>query len=271
MKQSHATIQDFMTVLAAVHLSSFVESRFVERGGIMIVGPPGVLKTTMVAYLDANYGDAIVVSDINVPTMSKMRDRIAGGSIRTLVFSELAKLYERAAVTAQNLEGTIRALAGEGFKSHSFEDSTISRKLARCTIIAAMTSSLRDRNSSHWEESGFSRRFLWSVISLHDPNVLERATIDNKPIDIANVDAPRLPVTGLIPNWTTREERRQIAVWTKYQPSASHTIQNQLLIKTWAVMKWWARKNHRSESKAWAMLGRFAKSLGKEGSEIIVQ
>lgn len=270
MKQDNPSVHDFITVLAAMHMSSFVQTRFEERGGIMIVGPPGVLKTTMVKYLDENYADAIVCSDINVPTMSKMRDRIAGGAIRTLVFGEYGKLYDRAQTTAHNLEGTIRALAGEGFRTHSFEDSTIARRTARCTVIGAMTSRLRDTNSSRWDDSGFSRRFLWAVISLKDPQVLERAVIDDAPIEIASVDAPRAPLTGLIPNTSTREERHQISLWTKYQP-APHTIQNHVLIKTWAVMKWWAKKNRRGERTAWHTLRRFASSLGKDGAELLVK
>lgn len=270
MKTENPSVHDFLTVLAAMHMSSYVQSRFEERGGIMLVGPPGVMKTTMVKYLDENYGDAIVVSDINVPTMAKMRDRIAGGSIRTLVFGEYGKLYERASVTAQNLEGTVRALAGEGFRSHSFEDSTVARKSARCTVIGAMTSYLRDQHSTRWDQTGFSRRFLWSVISLNDPQVIERAVLDDTPIEIPSVDAPRPPITGPILNLTTKEERHQIGVWTKYQPSP-HTIQNQLLIKTWAVMKWWSRKNRRGERAAWHTLARFAKSLGKDGAELVVK
>lgn len=263
------TVRDFLSVLSAIHLSSYVDSPFKDRGGLWLVGPPGSLKTTCVDFLDDNFSDALVLSDVNVQTLTKMKDRISGGAIRTLVFSEWQKIYDRHPSVSSGIEGTIRAFAAEGFTAASFEDASISRVKAEATIIGAMTNATREKRSSGWEESGFSRRFLWSLMKLKDPHALERAVVKGELIEIAQGESPRPPVSGSIPNWTTIEERRQIAHWCKYQPSP-HNSQVALLVKAWAVMKWWARTQRRSETNAFKSLARFAKSLGREGVAVEV-
>ena len=42
--------------LAAAHLSNYVDSPFHERGGIMLVGPPGSLRTTLTRALEFTLG-----------------------------------------------------------------------------------------------------------------------------------------------------------------------------------------------------------------------
>jgi hypothetical protein len=269
-KSPHATVTDFLQVTAAIHLSSFVDSPFKDRGGVFLVGPPGALKSTIVEFLEKSFSDALVLSDINVQTLVKLKERIAGGNIRTLVMSELGKIYERHSSVASNIEGHLRALAGEGFHSASFEDATISRLKARATIIGGMTGQTRELHASKWDDSGFARRFLWSLIVLRDPAQLERAVVNGKLIKIAQTEAPRVGPSGSIPDLTTKTEREKIAHWCKYQPMP-HNIQIAILVKAWAVMKWWARQSRRSENTAWQTLERFALSLGKNGVEVVVQ
>lgn len=262
-----ATVQDLLSLLSAVHLSSYVDSPFKDRGGLMIVGPPGVLKTTAVEFLDNSFADALILSDINVQSLTKIKERFSSGSIRSLVLPELGKIYERHSSTSSNVEGSLRALAGEGFHSASFEDATISRQKARATVIGAMTGSLREKYASDWDSSGFARRFLWALVSLQDPQALDRAVIDGRLLDIAITEAPRIPTAGVIPNYSTREERAEIAGWCKYQPTP-HTVQISLLIKSWAVLKWWAKQQRRSDDAAWKMLQRVSAAFGKNGVEL---
>jgi hypothetical protein len=263
------SVQDFLSLVSAVHLSSYVDSPFKDRGGLMIVGPPGALKTTCVNFLDDSFSDALILSDLNVQSLVKIKERVAGNSIRTLVLSEMGKLYERNPQVASNAEGTLRALAGEGFSSASFEDATISRQKARATIIGAMTGSLRDRYASRWDDSGFGRRFLWALVSLENPAALDRAVIDGNLLDIAITEAPRIPLSGVIPNYSSREERQIISGWCKYQPSP-HTVQISVLIKAWAVLKWWARQQRRSEDMAFKTLHRAAAAFGRNGVELVI-
>lgn len=233
----------------------------------MMVGPPGVLKTTCVEFLDNSFPDALILSDVNVQSLTKIKERFTSGSIRTLVLPELGKIYQRHAATASNVEGTLQALAGEGFHSASFEDATISRLKARATVVGAMTGDTREKHASDWQASGFARRFLWALITLQDPDALDRAVIDGNLLDIAIAEAPRIPAGGVIPNYTTRDERAMIAGWCKYQPTP-HTVQISLLIKVWAVLKWWTRQQRRSETVAWKQLHRISAAFGKNGVEL---
>lgn len=267
---STATVQDILSLLAAVHLSSYVDSPFADRGGLMLVGPPGVLKTTCVNFLDHSFADVLVLSDINAQGLARIKEQFSSGSIRSLILPELGKVYQRHSSTSSNVEGTIQALAGEGFHSASFEDATISRLTARATVIAAMTGDTREQHATEWQSSGFSRRFLWALVSLQDPTALDRAQIDGKMLEIAIAEAPRIPAGGVITNYTTRDERQVIAGWCKYQPTP-HTVQISLLIKAWAVLKWWARQQRRSEQVAFKTLQRAAAAFSRNGVELIIE
>ena len=235
----------------------------------MIVGPPGALKTTCVDFLDTSFSDALILSDINVQSLTKIKQRISGNAIRSLVLPELGKLYERHPQVSSNVEGTLRAFAGEGFSAASFEDATIQRSKARVTVIGAMTNALQEKYATRWEDSGFSRRFLWALVSLQNPAALDRAVIDGRLLDIAVTEAPRVPAGGVIPNYSTREERVAIAGWCKYQPTP-HTVQISVLIKAWCVMKWWARQQRRSDLVVWKTLHRISAAFGRNGVELII-
>jgi hypothetical protein len=257
---------DLIEVLCAVHLSSYVDAPFHERGGLMIVGPPGVLKSTFVGVLDKQYGDALMLSDINAQSMKDLRDQMAAGQIRTLVLPELAKLYQRHPSTAQNVEGTLSALVAEGFSAASFEDSRVNRLKARVVVMGALTPATQGAHFREWEESGFNRRFLWSLVSLANSEALEDAVIEWKRIDFQLQHVPRRPLSGeKIPNVTTREERVALAAMLKYQPGGSHVQQLQLLTKTLAVLRWWYTQSGDTRSPM-ATIERFAKSLGREGA-----
>lgn len=258
-----------LEVLCAVHLSSYVEAPFHDRGGLMIVGPPGVLKSTFLALLDKNYNDVVSVSDINVKSLNDLRDQIASKTIRTIVIPEYAKLHERHSYTAMNIEGHLRALAGEGFTSASFEDSRINRLRARCTILSAMTPSFQTRHFKDWEDSGFNRRFLWSLVRLKDADLLERAVENWELVNVRIAHIPPAPLDS-IPNRTTVEERQELRRLIKYQPGGSHAIQIALLTKVLAVLKWWYQLRKRPEREALATVRSFALTLGKEGAELII-
>ena len=256
---------DLVEILCAAHLGNLVEGPFSERGGIMLVGPPGVLKTTFVSTLDVQYQDALMVSDINVKSLIRMRDAIAAGKVNTLVLPELAKVYERADVTSKNVEGTLRALAAEGFSAASFEDSRINRLTARALIIAGLVPSLVESHFSAWEESGYNRRFLWSLIRLKDPTALEKAAVNWARIDFRVKHIPLVPLGSKIPNLTTQRERQRLAVMVKHQPGGDHAIQIQLMTRILAVLRWWYTENG-DDRNPMDVMERFGLSLGKNGT-----
>lgn len=255
---------DLVEILCAAHLGNLVEGPFQERGGIMVVGPPGVLKTTFVGVLDGQYQDAVAVSDINVKSLIKLRDAIASGKINTLVLPEFAKLYERADVTALNVEGTLRAMAAEGFTAASFEDSRINRLTARAMVIGALTPPTVEVHFNRWEDSGFNRRFLWLLVRLADPMALERAAINWQRINFRLAHVPLAPLGTNIPNKTTRRERERLANMVKYQPGGDHAIHIQMMIRICAVLRWWYAESGQPRN-AMETMERFAPAIGKSG------
>jgi len=263
------TPADLLEVLCAAHLSSYVPAPSEDRGGIMLVGPPNTFKSTMLDTVDRQYPDTLQVSDLNAKALSNYRDAMSGGSVRSLLIPELAKLYQRKAETAENLEGTIQALVAEGWHSASFEDSRQNRFRARCFCIAAMTPKTQQVHYQQWEDSGFSRRFLWSLYRLKNPDALERALLEWRRVEFEVVHLPRQPHPGeIIRNTTTYEERQLLQRWVKYQPGVgAHTLQVQTLTRMLAVLKWWYAQVSPQRS-AIDTLSRFAASLGREGAEV---
>lgn len=259
---------DLIEVLCAAHLTYHVESPWESRGGIILVGAPGVLKSTFLDILDRNYHDAIVMSDVNARSLADLRDQVGGGAIKTLCLPELAKIYERVQATASNVEGTLRAMADEGFQAASFEDQRISRIKARAMVIGAMTPKMRENHFTAWEESGFNRRFLWPLIRLSDPELLDRAVVEWRRLDFQVTHIPRPPVNGeKIPQQTTAQERDLLRAFVKYQPGGSHALHLQLLTKILCVLRWWYAAAGIPKD-GMATLSRFAESLGRQGAVI---
>lgn len=256
-------VGDFLEVVSAIHLSTHVESTFSECGGVMVVGPVAALKSSLLEVLDKNYFDVMFLSDINQKTIVSVRDQIAARRIRTLIFPELAKLYERKAESSSGLEGIIRAMAGEGFRSASFEDSRIARQTARALVMGAMTPAFARLKADGWEQSGFARRFLWSQIVLSNPNILAEAVINWERIPLHFGSLPQVPLGASIPNLTTAAERRRAQNWVRDQPGQDNTVQFQVMVKALAVLKWWFRESGQTSRDPVEVLDSYAVSLGK--------
>lgn len=264
-------VRVFVEVLTAIHLSSYVKSDFSDRGGLIIVGPPGVWKTTLLNIVDTCYHDALHISDLNVPTLNELKDQIAAGGIRSLVIGELAKLYERDPRTASHLEGTLRALVCEGFRKPSFEDARISTLTARCMVLTAITTKFQTEKYRHWENSGFGRRFLFPLIRMKDPHLLDKAVEDGKKIELRLGRLPPIPPEGVIPDTTTTEERREMRPWLKRQPGGGvHNLQQLVLVRSLAVLKWWYGLIGRPPREAMNTMRVFARSLKDGGAELTV-
>lgn len=263
-------LQTMIDILYAVHLSSRVNSPFQDRCGLMMVGPPSMLKSALLDVLDRHYHDSLSLSDINAKSLIDLRNQIAQGSIRTLVLSEYAKIYERDPRTAANVEGTVRALVAEGFKGASFEDQRVNRLVARCTVIGAMVPETQGDNFKRWENSGFNRRFLWPLVSLEDPEVLERAVEQQQLIEMETGRTPPVVPQGQIPDLTSVDERRGLRPLIKYQPGGSHATQLQLMVKMLAVLKWWYKRVGLPPGAAMRTMREFARTLTRGGAMLEV-
>lgn len=256
-------------VVCCAHLSSFVQGDFKDHGGMMLVGPPGMLKSTILDTLENNYPDVLTLSDINAQALNKLKPRITERSVRSLVLPEYAKLYDRNMDTANNVEGTLKAMVAEGFKSASFDNPLIARMTARATLIAAMTPEFRERHSQRWEDSGFARRFIWPLLSLQHPEILDDAVERWELLDLRVAGVPPVPMNKSIPNLTTLKERQAVRMMIRHQPSP-HTAQFQFMVKTLAVLKWWYRARRKDNGQAFHAMAVFARSLGKSGAELVV-
>lgn len=258
-------------MMCAVHLSSYVEGPFPDRSGLFVVGPPSVLKSTLLEMLERHYNDAVVVSDLNVKALGDLRDQIAAKVIRTLVVPEYAKLWDRHPNTANNVEGHIRALVGEGFSSPSFEDARINRLRARVTVLSAIVPKFQVDHFRKWEDTGFNRRFLWCLVRLKNPMLLEQAVEEWKRVDFKIRYIPLAPSGDVqIAHRTTTSERAELRALVRYQPGGAHAAQLALLVKMLAVLKWWYTQVGRPESEAMWNMRTFGQSLGKEGVELVV-
>ena len=257
------TVSLFLEAIIACHLSSYVESPFPERGGLMIVGPPGTLKSAMVDVL-STYADALILSDVNAQSLGHFKNDVARGAIRTLVLPEMQKVYERAEHTSANVEGTLRALVAEGWSAASYEDQTIQRFKARATLIACMTPDTYEVHARRWQSTGFSRRFLWALITT-DANQLDRAAMDDVPLDFGHHPAPI--TTTAIKNLTTRDERHALLPLVRYQPTP-HAAQLHTLVKMLGAWKWWYGHIHRNRRVALTSLRTFALAMTKHGTEL---
>lgn len=268
-KSGTVPLRVFIECLCAAHLSTYVDAPFKDTGGIIIVGPPGVLKTSMLKVV-AEYANAIEVSDLNVTALSELRGAIASKHLRTLVIPELQKLYERDPRSAANIEGHIRAFVDEGFRAPSFKSQDMARLTAHCVVLSATTEESREDHYQRWNNTGFNRRFLWPLIRLAHPEVLDDASDKWKSLDFRVRYLPQIPAQGSIPNLTRTSERAALRGLLKFQPGPTHTTQAHLLSRMLAVLKWWYRLENRQSGSAMTTMRLFCRTLAKEGAEIVL-
>lgn len=259
--------RQLVDAICAAHLAHLVDGSLEQRGGLFLVGPPGALKSTLTEAL-SQYPDTLLLSDVNITSLINIRDALTGGSVNTLVFTEYAKIYERNPQTAVNVEGTLRALASEGFAAASYEDQRIARRKAYACIVGAMPPKIQDKHYVRWNDSGFNRRFLWAVYGLRGAHVLDEAASNLERLDFGVKDVIRVPPIGrTIPMLLSNEERKRVQILVKNQPGNSHTQQIQMLTRMWAVLKWWY-SDCGVPYETDATIESFAKALSKEGTDL---
>jgi len=167
-------ITSLLEVIHAAHHSWLVHSPWEERGGILIIAPPGQLKTTIILSLEA-YAEALCLSDLNIRSMKSIRDQVLGGRYKTLAFSELEKLYARNPATASNVEAHLKQFVEEGLRHFSHEDQSAAIMPARALVVGGITPGMYGKLLTAWTESGFLRRFLRIQYALRDEKVLLQA------------------------------------------------------------------------------------------------
>jgi hypothetical protein len=227
------TPQTLIEVIDAAHLTNFITSPFPQRGALMVVGPPGSMKTTFINVALSNYPSALRLGDLNINSLMKLRDSLVSGRYSTIAFPEYEKLYQRKADTAANIEGTIKQLIEEGFGRASFEELDAITTTARVMIVGAMTYEFYNRKISQWRESGFKRRILWCGIKLNNPDKVMESIRKWELIELDGI--PRRYPTKDIPFNVSDAESRAIEGMLKGQWEATPYV---LLKKIYAVLKW---------------------------------
>lgn len=244
-------VTSLLNILHAAHHTWLVESPWQERGGIMIIAPPGQLKTTTINTLEM-YSDVLCLGDINVRSLKSIRDSILGGRYRTLAISEMEKLYARNPATATNIEAHLKQFIEEGLRHFSFEDSSVNTMPARALIVAGMTPSMYGKWAEAWTESGFLRRFIRIQYTLSDKEAILDAVHEWKKIAIT------IPISlqgrATVPYNLTLEESKFIMGIMHREKDSTPTV---LLKKIACVLKL-------SQPKQWRkILSDFAPSVNQ--------
>lgn len=257
--------ENFLQFLDAAHLSKYVESPYQARGGIMIVGPPNTLKSTFIELAFGEYPNSLILSDINVNTLTQIKDDLAAGHYPTIAFPAFEKLYQRQKATSANVEGYLMALVEEGFSRASFEDQRMAAIKARALIVGAIPYSFYQANYTRWNQSGFLRRFLWCVLRLKDSEKIMEAIHNWKLIPFNGI-SHRIPGSKTISYSMSAQESRYLRAMIRQQPTGNSTPYV-LLKKIHCAMKWkYSLTKHPSDYKE--IMEDIAPCFSKGGAEV---
>lgn len=249
-------------VICASHLSYLVDSPWPERGGLCLVAPTGQVKTTVLTAI-SDYPGVFVTSDINTQMLGRLKDDMLAGRIRTIVIPDLQKIYERHPTVSSNVEGTLRAMMEEGFLSTSWQDASAISTKARAIFLTATTPYIYEKRLMDWRQTGFSRRIIFSVYSLADPNVIVDAVERWQRIEMDNGLLWTFPWEP-IPYTVTRPEARKMRLWLHRQQDSTPFV---LLQKIACVLRYRFKKVKKPD-RTMEILSDFSESLSGEGARL---
>jgi hypothetical protein len=262
-------METFLTVLHAACLTYRVDSAFKSRGGMLLVAPPGQMKTSMLATLIDQPG-VMGYSDMTTKTLVEARDYIASKKVHTLLLYDFQKIYERKADTAANIVGSLRALVEEGFSSAAWEEHTnMIQTKARALVMAACTPAFIRRNIVEWDESGFSRRFLFCHYTLRNPEVIVQAIMSDTPIPLMLNGDVAIPFNLSIPLVTHPEDELKLRRMLRHGQRGEE-VPLILLRKLLAVLRWRCSRMKKKDVNAMHILEEFSECMRDEGAEIVL-
>jgi hypothetical protein len=250
-------------VVAAVHLAPRVSGEVSkERGGLMLVAPPGQLKTTAIEYLDS-FPKTKLISNITTSSLNQLRQDFLSEEVVTMGFPDYDMIYKRHSSVASQIEGTLMSLMGEGFRNPAFSDQRVNVTKARCTIVAGITIKCYERMQSDWIDSGFARRFLWSRYTLKNSELLEDSIAKWKRHQLDGDFVMRIPNAGFIPYCLNNVEAKRILYQLRYHVDRKLPfITAQRIV---SVLCW-----KHGTKKGWEIWEDFATSLNKDGGIVVL-
>jgi hypothetical protein len=251
-----------MEVVSAAHVSRFVGSPFEQRGALMFVAPPGQLKSTIIKESLILYSDTLILSDLNVSSLSHLKNSLVSGRYNSIGFGEFEKLYERNPGSAANLEGHMRALIEEGFDKMSFQSPEMIGVTARVLVVAGITPVCYAKRWQPWLDSGFARRFIWSHYKMADEDAIIGAIRNWKKLSFGKVSTA-IPANKAIDYTVQKKDARMLEKFLDHQPSKETPYT--LMKKIFCVLIWrYGRK------KAIAILTDFSESLQRGGATLYI-
>ena len=262
--------------LDAVADTKYITGPFDERGGVMLVGPPGSFKTTIIEAAIHPHSDAITLSDLNVQQWMKMKDEFVTRRYTCLAFAEYEKIYQRHASTASNLEGIIKALVSEGYGTGPGGDPRMPRIKARACVIGGITTDCFERHYEEWQKNGFLRRFLWFTIAIQDPDAIIRAIREWQKINLGRISYR--PANTNISVQLSEKKSRAIEHIMRTQPGL-HGTGYVLMKKVFSILEFkysgngngtHGHKPIKPSRRPLEILNEIAPALSKDGDQIVL-
>lgn len=229
----------------------------------MLIGPPETLRTTVIETALGEHPSALVLSDVNMNSLSQLKDDFTAGRYSSIGFLDYQKLYERHSSTSANIEGTLRQMMEEGYQRSPHDDPTSPATKARAFVIAAVVETFFKNHSRSWRESGFLRRWLCCLFYMPalSRNKLTGAVHKWEKLNFDGIR--RITPTTPIPYNLTEAESEWLQWMVREQPSQATPYV--LLKKVYVVLKWKYPKNLKYARK---VMEDFAPCLTKNGADI---
>ncbi len=119
-----------------------------------------------------------------------------------------------------------------------------------------------------WDSSGFSRRFIFSLYSLSNPEVIVNAIMNNAPVAIGGISQVNVPFNLSIPIKGKPGDDVELRKLLQ-RGQRGEEIPLILLRKTLAVLRWKAREK-KEKDFALDVVREFGKSMKDQGAEIVL-
>jgi hypothetical protein len=257
------TTDTICEIIDAAHSTKYVRSAYDQRGGLLIVAPPGSLKTGIIEYVLDEYPNAFVLSNVNMTSLESFREDMISNRYSTMAFPEFQALYARDQRTAANVEQTIAQLIDEGWRRPSFRDPRAGALKSRMLVVGAMPPTFYENHFNAWQKSGFLRRFIVSMFAVENPELITDAIKENRKLGLNSIRRKAVSAAG-IPFNVDAAESNFLHKLLKEQPDDKTPLI--LMMRIFAVLKW---KHGLPTAKK--ILLDFAPSLKRDGGNLVLE
>lgn len=251
-------------VLSAACDTRYINGPFPERGFIFIVAAPGNMKTTIIEAATQSRHDAILCSNINAAQWSKIKNDFISKRLTTIALPEFEAIYKRAKATALHTEAIVQAITAEGYMHGPGQDPRMPRIKARSLVLGGITVDCHERKYDEWTSCGFTRRGLWCLITVSNPDEIVKSIRTWQRIDFGRIyERPALQEIRM-----DIDEKYSQHLETKMKDQPGFYGPGYVLLKKIAAVLDWKYKKTKTPQRGRELLEEFSLSLRKEGAEI---